>query len=425
MAHPPPKVVLVNAPYVRHRESGIFLGMDAFIAYEEAKEAFRLRHGKAEAHAFFPRDTGIAIGVRAGSRRARLVGPLSRRQAPFPFLLAYAAANLRKHGIAAEVLDCVSARIFQYGRFAEILERMRPELVIVESSAATEDIDLWACEQASGYARVALAGPNVTDATIPGLARECPRIAFFLKGEYVNSCVTLAKSMRPGVYETEAAVDPNSLPHPVRDFGGAAEVREGWLPDAEFPQLQVLGSMGAPPDHRAAPRSAGSIMREIREAVDGGGYRQIYFRDEVFNQGDGRVEELCGHLSALGLPWGATVRLDSSSAALFEKMLDSGCANLNVALGGFNREAAMRAGGTGEPAESYLTLLRLARRYPGVHLHLEMVRGAPGETDAMRRIDAGLLETLGFGGGENPYRSCVQWDYAEMSIPEQAAGRIA
>jgi radical SAM superfamily enzyme YgiQ (UPF0313 family) len=402
---------------VLQRETGIFKFIDGMSEYMVRKDRTYKSSGSGMAQKLYPYDFGLGRGVRAGSRWPHIFGPIHSRYAPFPFLPAYASSLLQQHGFRAEVMDCVSGRQFGYGRFVSDLEEKNPDIVVIETSEATECIDIWLSRKIAKFARVALAGPHVSDATVDRLQGDNPHVTFFLKGEYILSALEMARTLRPGAYESTVVKDLDAIPFPDRSFPGALDAVDGWIPFVENPQLQIWGSKGCPfkctfclwPQtvykNTVSLRKPVKIMEEIREAVERYGFKHIYFDDDTFNLGNERISELCGYLKAFGLPWGIMARIDASPLELFEKMIACGCTGMKFGVESFDAGVRATICKSLEHDVLYHNLAHLTRKYPNVRFHLTMMRGLPGQSEAVHKKDMQILEELGFMNKANPYRS--------------------
>jgi radical SAM superfamily enzyme YgiQ (UPF0313 family) len=426
------KVVLINAPFVRHGDSGIFFGLDRLIQYDRLKDNFCRSAGKSIADILFPYSTGIRYGVRAGSRWPFTTANINSDYVPFPFLLAYTSAFLQKNGIETEIIDCVATRQYSYKNFLCDLKNRKPDIVIFEGSFTSIDIDLWLCKQISAFAEVALAGPCVNDLTAKNLSAEHHDIRYFLKGEYIKSALEMALTRRAGIYEIDIVKDLDAIPTPDRSFFGAQFALDAWIPFMPHPQLQIWGSKGCAfrcsfclwPNtmygHHVSLRDPKHIAREIATDAKRYGYQHVYFDDDTFNIGNERIEKLCAYMKALGLPWGIMARIDTSPFNLFEKMIDSGCVGMKFGVESFNTDVLKRINKGLEKQNFLYTLRRLIRKYPRVKFHLTTMRNLPGQSDAIFAHDQKILKELGFME-QNPYRtfqlsSCVPFPGTPMYI---------
>ncbi|MDR2124025.1 MAG: radical SAM protein [Desulfovibrio sp.] len=429
------KIVLVNAPFVRHGDSGVFLGLDRLVQYDLLKESFCSSNGPEIAHSLLPYSTGIRYGVRAGSRWPHTAERVNYNYVPFPFIMAYTSAFLRKNGIETEIIDCVAIRQYSYDTLLNDLKKRKPDIVIVEGSYSSIDIDLWLCNMISAFSEVALAGPCVNDFTAKELCAEHPAIRYFLKGEYINSALEMVLTRRAGIYELDVVKDLDSIPTPDRTFFGAQLARDYWIPNMPVPQLQMWGSKGCAfrcsfclwPStmygNNVSLRDPKYIAKEIATDVKCCGYQHVYFDDDTFNIGNERIEKLCLYMKELGLPWGIMARIDTSPLELFEKMISCGCVGMKFGIESFNLDVLKRINKGFSSRKTFDTLRRLTRQYPRVKFHLTTMRNLPGQTDAIFEQDQKILKNLGFMEN-NPYRtfqlsSCVPFPgtplYAETA----------
>ena len=188
--------------------------------------------------------SGVRYGVRAGSR-----WPFTMDQptgyAPFPFFMGYAASNLKKHGFEVNILDAVAEIEYDYESFLNEVKSENADIVILECSTPTIDIDIWFANKVAEFAKVALAGPHLNQSTVAEIMPNNPNISFFLLGEYIISSLKMVQSGKNGVYESEVLKDIDSYPHPFRDFKSATKYFEPTMPTPK-PQLQLYGSKGCP-----------------------------------------------------------------------------------------------------------------------------------------------------------------------------------
>src|ERR1035437_8001395 len=273
------KIVFVNAPCIRSEKSCAendfaiegFVFTRKYQRIKGAMRAFRLLHK------YFGLGKGVRYGVRAGSRWPWTVdyphgGP------PYPFFMGYAASNLQSHGYEVDLVDAVAEEEYSYEGFLQAVRSRKPDIVVVECSTPTIDIDLWIARKIASFAEVALAGPHVSNETGPQIQAENPHIRYLLKGEYVMSALEMARTRRAGMYESEVVKDLDSLPFPFRDYAGATRYYEPTMPTPR-PMLQIYSGKGCPfkctfcmwPQvmygGRVALRKPEKIAEEIRDAV--------------------------------------------------------------------------------------------------------------------------------------------------------------
>ncbi|MBP7008718.1 MAG: radical SAM protein [Kiritimatiellae bacterium] len=402
------KVVFANPPVIRDRDS-------------RPENDFRIEHfvfkpwitrlplGRHVCYALnqgLSIGNGIRYGLRAGSRWPFTL-PVPLSYFPYPFFMGYAAAYLRAHGHAVNILDAVAEQEYDYDRFLAELARERADIVVVECSTPTIDIDVWFANRVAAFAKVALAGPHLNETTTREIQERNPAISFYLLGEYILSAMQMAETGKPGVYASEIVMDLDAIPFPFRDYKSAAKYYDPSMPTPR-PQLQVYGSKGCPfhctfcswPQSmyfgHVSLRSPEAIAREIREAVKQYGYRSIFFDDDTFNMGPERIARLCDHLKDTGLPWTMMGRLDLSPDWLFDKMVDSGCVGMRFGVETFNLDVLKNVRKGIERVDFRQTLEHLSRTHPHLMLHLTMMRDMPGQTDEDTRNDLRILRNMGY-----------------------------
>lgn len=409
------KILLVNAPFVTYR--GKFKNVDALTFCSRVAGKMRKWLG---GH-IWPRGLKeladmehFRWGIRAGSRWPWSV-PYPPGCLPFPFIMAYAAGLLKNNGYETDIIDCVTSRIYSYGKFLRLARKARADIVIVECSTPTIGIDLWMVRKISRFADVALAGPHLTDEITPELQKAHPHIKYFLKGEYILSSLEMAKTRREGIYEGEVVRDLDAIPFPWRGYPDAEKCFEPTMP-TEQPQLQIYASKGCPfkckfcvwPQvmykGQVSFRKPEAVAREIRENVAKYGYKSVFFDDDTFNIGTPRISELCDRLKEIGLPWTMMGRLDCSTDWLYDKMVDCGCVGFRFGVESFNLDVLNRINKGLERVDFVKTLEYLSGKYPQVWIHLTMMKNMPGQTDEIHQNDLDILKKLGFSSG-NVYRS--------------------
>lgn len=412
------KVVLTNPPVVRPLNSSAhsdfhgsgfvcprFLAImpGSFRLMKLLRQKFRL--GK-----------GVRYGIRAGSRWPFTSDFPICNSSPFPFFMAYAASYLRSNGIEAEVVDAVVEGETSYEKYIEKIKRHKADIVILETSTPTFDIDIWIAHRITDFSDVALAGPHVSIKAEEILAQE-KKIKYILKGEYILNSLKMAQTQKPGIYDYEIVEDLDSLPFPLRDYHRADKYFEPTMPTPK-PQLQIYGSKGCPfkcsfcywphtmYKGKYTGREPEKIIQEIKEAIAMHQYKSILFDDDTFNIGTERISRLCDMLKELNLPWTMMGRLDCSPAWLYDKMVDSGCVGMRFGVETFNLDCLKRINKGLERVDFISTLKYLSDKYPEVMIHLTMMKNMPEQTQKIHEEDIKQLHDLGYSSGlENIMRS--------------------
>ena len=151
--------------------------------------------------------SGVRYGVRAGSRWPFTMDQPVSNYAPYPFFMGYAASNLREHGFEVNILDAVAEDEYDYQRFLKQIKLEEPDLVVIECSTPTIDIDVWFAIKVAEFSKVALAGPHLNENTVGEIESDNPNITFYLLGEYILSSLKMAESQISGVYNSEVLKD--------------------------------------------------------------------------------------------------------------------------------------------------------------------------------------------------------------------------
>lgn len=419
------KVVFVNPPVVRSKHSCAnnnfkFEGILPQKKYRKLGIVYRLINR-------FNKTKGARFGVRAGSRWPWTMNiPIGGNC--YPFFLGYAAANAKAHGYDVVLIDSVAEEEYSYESFLEKLRRENPEIVVLETSTPTIDIDLWLAEKISHFAEVCLAGSHVTE-NAEKVLEENSFVRYVLKGEYALNCITMLQTRRKGIYECEPIDNLDVLPFPFRDYKCSADYYDPTIFQSR-PELQIYASKGCPfkciycmwpqvmYNGKYTPRNPEKVAEEIKTMVEKHGYKSIFFDDDTFNIGDERISLLCDKLKEIGLPWSMMGRLDTSPKWLFDKMVDSGCIGMRFGVETFDSKVLKNIK-KGLVRDSVLeTLEYISKRHPQLMIHLTMMKNLPGQTEEIHQNDMKLLQNLGYSFS-NQYRnyqlsSCVPFPGTEL-----------
>lgn len=424
------KIIFVNSPVIRSKNSSPEnnFKVDGFILkpiYRKIRGAGRIFNILNKK---FGLGKGIRYGVRAGSRWPFTMGtPMN--YAPYPFFMGYAAAYLKANGFEVNIIDAVAEEQYNYQVFLEEVKNEKADIVVVECSTPTIDIDLWIAKKIAEFSEVALAGPHLT-MKAEEVQRENLHIKYFLKGEYILSSLKMIRSGKSGIYESEVVEDLDKIPFPFRDYKSAAKYYDPSMP-TEKPQLQIYGSKGCPfkctfcawPQTmymgNVSLRKPEKVAEEIKESVKKYGYKSIFFDDDTFNLGTQRISKLCDYLKDIGLPWTMMGRLDCSPDWLYDKMVDSGCVGMRFGIETFNLEVLARVKKGIERKDFRKTLEYISKKYPKLMIHLTMMKDMPGQTEKIHQEDMKILQELGFGEKGNIYRNyqlsrCAPFPGTEM-----------
>jgi anaerobic magnesium-protoporphyrin IX monomethyl ester cyclase len=359
------------------------------------------------------RNRNISYGVRAGSRWPWSIDvPIPPLH--YPFIMAYAASYLQKNNIDIELIDAVAEENYSYSNYLNQIKNLNPDIVLIESSMPSFDIDIWVAKQISEFAEVCFAGPHIQD-NAKDIQKRYPFITYLLKGEYILSSLKMAKTKKRGVYESEIVRDLDKIPYPYRDYPEAIKYFDPSMPTKQ-PQLQIYGSKGCPFNcsyclwtqtmykHITSYRNPENISNEIIYCVKKYGYKSIFFDDDTFNIGTDRISKLCDKLKSIGLPWTMMGRLDSSPMWLFDKMVDSGCVGMRFGVETFNHQILNNINKGIERINFEKVIKTISDKYPELMIRLFMMYGLPNQTEKIHQRDLQILQDLGFQENGNILR---------------------
>ena len=345
---------------------------------------------------WFP-DEGKRWGIRAGSRWP-FTAPPGFDYYPYPFLLGYATTTLHCHGIEAWMVDSILSRE-SVGSYFERLHYAKFDYVVIETSTPSIDWDLKLAEQIHelGLSKVILAGPHAT--VFSDELVKLPHIHAVLKGAYEYNLLEAVKTGEGRIYDYRLADEIDELPFPYRDTT-CYRYQDRFPVTPPGPILQLWGSRGCPYrcvfclwppvmyQNSYSPRSPGAILSEIEEVIERlPRFASLYFDDDTFNVGNGRMLELCDGLNRIGLPWAAMCRADTTSIEVFEQMRASGCYAVKLGVESGCQELVDRCNKKLNLKTVEKVVSELKRM--GIFVHLTFTFGLPGETrETIRRTRA-------------------------------------
>lgn len=418
------KVVFINPPFIRYDEK--FKNIDNKIKFMESGFAKWFYHflGRKKTNVFkklFNLDKETKFGIRAGSRWP-FTTPQRVCYKPYPFFMGYSAGLLKANGFEVDIIDAILDETSSYKEFINEVKNKKADIVVIECSSPSFDIDIWIAEKISKFSEVALAGPHITDENAETIKKDYPFVKYLLKGEYIKESLKMAKERKEGIYESDVVKDLDSIPFPYREYKNVLNYFEPSVP-SELPQLQIYASKGCPfkccycswPQvmykGNVSLRAPEKIAQEIRECVEKYGYKSVFFDDDTFNMGTDRISKLCDYLKEIGIPWSMMGRLDCSPDWLFDKMVECGCIGMRFGVETFNIDVLKRINKGLERVDFKATIEHLTKKYPDILIRLTLMKNLPGQSDEIHQEDLRIIKELGFCDN-NPKRtyqiaSCV------------------
>lgn len=341
-------------------------------------------------------------GVRAGSRWPFLMS-IHNEYRPYPFFMGYATAYLLSKGIDAHFYDAI-ALYHDETRFFKEVRRIKPDIIVIETSTPSINVDLRIAQQLSSNADICLTGPHATI-----FAKQLIRLSYvryILKGEYEKSSYEMATTRKSGIYEYQQVSDIDSLPLPYRDAVYAYRYWDATLPRAKKPQLQIYASRGCPfrctfcmwphvmyrGNYR--PRKPEMVLAEIKDCLAKfPRYRDIFFDDDTFNIGKERVEQIAYGLKEIGIPFSIMGRADTLPLKTYKTLVECGCHGIRIGVETFSPKLSQRISKGEDPAKIIETLKYL-KTLP-VDIHLTSMTNIPTETVEDRAYSDKIFAELG------------------------------
>ena len=126
-------------------------------------------------------------------------------------------------------------------------------------------------------------------------------------------------------------------------------------------------------------RSAPNVIEEL-VGVTRMGYKEVFFRDEIFTASKKRLLEIVKGITAnkLDLTWVCSARVGTIDEEMIKAMKDNGCHMIRIGVESGVQSVLDRAK-KGIRVEETRKLMELAHRYR-VDVHAHMMLGMPGET---------------------------------------------
>ncbi len=361
-------------------------------------------------------------GVRAGSRWPHIKDPAEGKYLPFPFFLAQAASLLQQNSVHSEIIDAIAEQLTEEDFIDRILVE-KIDYLVAETSIPSFFQDMEILNKISKHnIGIILCGPNSLIYE-PDFMLKYPFIDFVLKGEYEFTLLDLIQALENNsdlskvagiLYQKQGSFlstadrelcNIDALPWPSRD---RLPMDRYWdLPgDIPSPSAQMLASRGCPfncsfclwpqvmykgNSYRA--RNTEDVINEMEYLIKKMGFKSVYFDDDTFNIGKGRMLELCSKIQARGLnniPWAIMARADMMDEQILLAMKKAGLAAVKYGVETFNPEfiSSCQKGLDLSQAEK---MIRFTKSL-GIKVHLTFTFGFDGESKKTikKTIERGL-----------------------------------
>ncbi|MFC1666931.1 B12-binding domain-containing radical SAM protein [Candidatus Omnitrophota bacterium] len=361
-------------------------------------------------------------GVRAGSRWPHIKAPSERDYMPFPFFLAQATALLRKYDFDADLLDAIADGV-SYKYFFKMMHKVKPGLLVCETSTVTLDHDLRLLNRIEKTIPIVLCGPDV-NIRKPSFLKNHGFIDYVIVGEYEFTLLDLVRHIKEGkaldgvlgiIYRDSKTVkvnpprpliDLDELPWPVRKTSHM-NIYNDTPGDMPISSAQMLASRGCPyrckfclwpqvmyQSNQYRTRDVIDVVDEMEYLVKEMNFKSIYFDDDTFNIGKKRILEFCDEIKKrkLSVPWAIMARADLMDEELLVNMREAGLYAVKYGVESAtqalldNIDKDMDIKKTEEVINSTKRL--------GIKTHLTFTFGLPGETKETIRRTIGLALKL-------------------------------
>lgn len=363
---------------------------------------------------------GDLYGVRSGCRFPYMTDELTRdgvpTYIPFPFTLAQAAALLKKHGFEAEFWDEIAAGGSPES-FYERVTNFRPDLYLQEVVAPSYPNDRHIFETLKSRLPAAVLGAAGIMVTGwgPEMLEKNPAIDLGLTYEWEETALDVAHRLKNGdslagtrglyhrqngkVVAEARRMRPAlaDLPWPDRESLPMLRYNDdfAFLP---VPNLQMYTSRGCPyqcsfcvwinaryGDLKVQWRDPQDVMDEIKWCLARWPFKAVYFDDDTFNLKKSYILELCEkwRQANISVPWAAMCRADLFDRETLEECKRSGLYAVKYGIESADQKilAGIHKNLDLEKARQVIAWTQEL----GIKVHLTLVIGLPGETEATIR----------------------------------------
>ncbi|MDO8602987.1 MAG: radical SAM protein [Candidatus Omnitrophota bacterium] len=351
------------------------------------------------------------VGVRAGSRWPHLKGRTEKHYLPFPFFLAYTAALLKENDFDVKLIDAIAEKR-SYKGFLGDIKKLKPRILICETSTVTLEHDIKFLEkikkEVSGIFFV-ICGPDI-NIRQPAFLEKYRFIDAVLAGEYEFTVLDLVRCIRenkelnntPGIIYRDSnnvKVNPfrplinlDKLPWPLRK-GLPMGMYNDTPGDMPIPSAQMLASRGCPyrckfclwpqvmyQSNSYRARDIIDVVDEMEYLIKEMHFKSIYFDDDTFNVGKGRMLKLCDEIKKrkLDIPWAIMARADLMDREILEKMRETGLFAVKYGVESASQELLDNINKNMDIKKTE-EIIRLTKKL-GIKTHLTFTFGLPGET---------------------------------------------
>jgi radical SAM superfamily enzyme YgiQ (UPF0313 family) len=160
-------------------------------------------------------------------------------------------------------------------------------------------------------------------------------------------------------------------------------------------------------------RSPANVVDELALIAERyGGFKRVFFVDDLFDLNAERVEGICAELNKRGLDvqWGYNSRADLLTKALVEKMYAAGCREIRFGAESGSAEVLKNAGKAMDIGQLKTGVRRCMNA--GMYVAVSFMFGLPGETNVTARTTLELAKEL--NAHENNFSVVVPYPGTEL-----------
>jgi radical SAM superfamily enzyme YgiQ (UPF0313 family) len=359
-----------------------------------------------------------------------------------PLSLMSIAAVLEKEGINVKILDCI-AKDISLGKLEKILEKERPELIIVNLSTPSYYGDVKVADISKklnifsaviGVHSTALPDETLSGTNFDAVIRGEPEITARELAEELEKNPPRLEKVNGLSYKVDKKIYHNAsrqfiknldeLPFPARHM---IDNKKYLFPFSEEPWTLLSANRGCPYNcifctahlycgkHQRF-RSPQNIADEIEEIVTKFRIKKIGMWGEIFTLNKNMVEKVCNEIKRrnLDIDWYITSRVDSLDRDRIKNLMSAGCRALTLGVESGSQKILNNIK-KGITVQQILRAIRLSRKY-GLETQAHLIFGLPGETNET------IKETIKFINKVNPdyanfycaipFPGTEFWDYA-------------
>jgi len=328
----------------------------------------------------------------------------------FPLYHAYAAALLMDRGFEVGVIDS-AADSLDISSFVAAVESQNPDLIVLEVSTPSFDIDLSTCRALHPKLDVPLAliGSHAT-VFHRQILEQHAAVDIVIRGEFEETILDLTEHMAkgqafddvPGItFRTPAGeirenaprpfiTDLDVMPYPARELYAWQRYHEPVY--EKLPWITMLSSRGCPfscifcswPQtmygHQYRTRTPASVVAEIEFCQERYKPGEYFFDDDTFTVDKKHVTDICREILERHIPltWSCMGRIDTVDRETLELMSRAGCRRIKFGLETGSAEVMRMIRKKLDLRQAQQTIRQAQEA--GIKVHGTFMIGLPGET---------------------------------------------